>query len=79
MLTIEKYLNKVFEIVRINAQLEEIRRISTCYPADQNIQERENKLYAKKDKILKELDKEHKPIELAPVEQYIDIELQYTK
>jgi hypothetical protein len=79
MLTIEEYLNKVFEIVRINAGLEEIRRISTCYPADQNIQSRESKLYAKRDKIMKELDKEHKPVELAPVEQYIDIELQYTK
>ena len=77
MLTTKEYLNKVFEVVAITAQLEEIRRISICYPADRNIQEREDKLCAKRDKILKKLDKEFKPIELAPIEQYIEIELQY--
>ena len=79
MLTIEQYLNKIFEVIAITAQLEEIRRISICYPTDQNIQNRESKLYTKRDKIMKELDKEHKPIELAPIEQYIDIELEYKK
>ena len=79
MLTIEQYLNKVFELVRIKAQLEEIKRISICYPTDQNIQNRISKLNKKQDKIKKELDTRFKPIELAPVEQYIDIELQHLK
>jgi hypothetical protein len=79
MLTIETYLQKIFEIVRIEAQLEEIKRISICYPTDQNIQNRTSKLHERLDKIRKELDKELKPVELAPVEQYIEVELQYLK
>ena len=79
MLTIKQYLNKVFELVRTDAQLAEIRRISVCYPTDQNIQNRESKLYARQDKIKKQLDEKFKPVELAAIEQYIDIELQYIK
>lgn len=79
MLTIQEYMNQVFEIVRIDAQLEEIRRVSTCFPASPNITGRESDLIKKKDKILSKLDKEHKPVELAPVEQYIDIELRLMK
>ena len=79
MLTIETYLNKVFELVRIDAALEEIKRISICYPTDQNIQSRVCKLNEKQDKLIKELDTKFKPIELAPFEQYINIELQNLK
>jgi len=79
MLTIEKYLSYVFEVVRINAQLEELRRIEPSIPMNKSVQQRREFLYLKKDKVMKILDKEHKPIELAPVEQYIDIELQYTE
>jgi len=79
MLTIEEYLKKIFEIVRIEAQLEEIKRISICYPTDQNVQNRTSKLNVRLDKIKRELDKELKPVELAPVEQYIEVELQYMK
>jgi len=79
MLTIEEYINKVFELVRIDAQLEELRRISTCVPPNPVIQNREDKLYAKMDKIKAKLDKEFKPVELASVEQYIEVELQHMK
>ena len=79
MLTIEEYLSDAFQLVRIDAQLEELRRISTCVPPTPMIQDREDKLYAKRDKIKTRLDKEFKPVELAPVEQYIEVELQYMK
>ena len=79
MLTIEKYLSYVFEVVRINAQLEELRRIEPSVPSNVGVQRRMNFLHAKKDRVMQILDKAHKPIEMAPVEQYIDIELQYTE
>ena len=79
MLTIEKYLSYVFEIVRIKAQLQELKRISPAVPLNATVQQRTDFLYTKLDRVKQILDKEHKPIEIAPVEQYIDIELQYTE
>ena len=79
MLTIQEYLSQVFEVVRINAQLQEIRRISVCFPPSSIVADREDDLYKKRDKILAKLDKSHKPIEIAPVEQYIDLEYRPVK
>ena len=79
MLTIEKYLSYVFEVVRINAQLEELRRIEPAVSSNVTIQQRVEFLYRKRDKVKQILDKEHKPIEIAPVEQYIDIELKFAE
>ena len=77
MLTVEKYLSYVFEVVQINAALEEIRRFKPALPLNAVLQQREDVLYAKRDKIMRILDKEHKPVEIAPYEQYIDIEMQF--
>lgn len=79
MLTIEKYLSYVFEVVRINAQLEELRRIEPSVAQGGAISKRTDFLYRKLDKVKQILDKENKPIEMASVEQYIDIELKFIK
>lgn len=77
MLTIEKYLNYIFEIIRIDAQMEELKRMELLFAPNKYWAERKEMLYLKKDRILRILDKEHKPVEIAPFEQYIEIELQY--
>lgn len=71
-----EYIKNVLELVRIEGQLEEIRRCATYTPQNALLHSRSDKLHRRKDEIRKKLDKEYTPLELAPVEQYIEIALE---
>jgi len=79
MLKVEEYLQKVFEVIRIDGSLEEIRRISVAVPCSATLQNRETQLHHRKEELLKEMGSEYTPVEMAPYEQYIEVELQHTK
>jgi len=75
MLSIEKYLEKVFEIIRLQAKLEEVKRIQPCVPHNTYLVDRIDVLHNQIDKSVEKISKEIKPLGIAPYEQYIDIEL----
>ena len=76
MLSVKKFFELTFEVIRIDAQLEEIRRIKTCIPHSALLQQREDSLNTKLDNVRKKLDKEFVPVELASIEQYVKIGMQ---
>jgi len=76
MLNTQEFLEDVLEIVRIQAQLEELKRIDMIIARNTHLANRRTDLEYKLDTIINRLDKETKPMELAPIEQYIDIVLE---
>lgn len=77
MLTIEQYMSYIFELVRIDAQLEELIRITPMVPRNALLQRRVEQLHATQDRIIQLLDKSAKPVEIAPFEQYIEVEYKF--
>jgi len=73
MLSIEKYLELTFEVLRKRAQLEEIERFRPYFGSTLYIDNRQEQLHKEIERIIAKLDKSAKPIELAPYEQYIDV------
>jgi hypothetical protein len=72
-LTVEKYMQGVLAVVEINAKLEELKRVAMYAPNKEFIAQREQTLQDEKYLIMKKLDNKAKPLELAPLEQYIDV------
>jgi hypothetical protein len=73
MLSIETYLEKVFEVVTMKAQLSELARVELIMPPSDFVNQRRERLNTDIDLVMAELDKSVKPLEIAPWEQYIDV------
>jgi len=75
MLTVKEYFEVIFDAVRIQAQIEEVKRTELCIPRNTYLIDREETLRNDLYKVVSKMDKEVTPPEVAPIEQYVQIEM----
>ncbi len=75
MITTEEYFKTLHKLVAINGQLEEVKRFESILRQHGLYEIRINQLWAEKDRLMKKLDKEHTPLDLAPIAQYIELDV----